>query len=106
MCTQSENSYSVKVVMQCEYEDIDFDISSTDFCEPVTEDIQEIDTTKQLVYYLSEIFGDSIYEFIEQEVFDLLEEIDFEYITEVQIVDNFNNIVYYINTKRKTVDKE
>lgn len=107
MCiSQAENTYSVKIIFQRDYDDVDFEINSIEFTEPTSDDIQEINTAKQLMYYFSEIFGDSIYEYIDQDIFDLMEEVEIDNITEVQIIDNSNNLVYYINMQRKTVDIE
>lgn len=102
----NEKQYRVEIMFHNNFEDIDIELASGDFCEPMLEDIQDINTTKQLIYYLSEIFGDSLYEFMDQELLDVLEEIELEDISDVKIIDVEENLTYYINPQRKTIDIE
>lgn len=103
---QSESAFSVTISFFNNNDIIAFEISSADFTPPSEEDIQEISTSKQLIYLLSEIFGDIIYEYIDHDVVDAIEEVDIDEIADVQICDNNAGVTYYLNLQRKTVEIE
>ena len=102
----NDKTYQIKLVFHNSYDDISIELVTSEFNEPTIDDIQDINTTKQLVYYLSEMFGDSLYEYMDQEILDMLDEIELEDISDVMILDVDENITYYINPQRKTIDVE
>jgi hypothetical protein len=103
---QCESAYSVTISFFSNNDTIAFEIVSADFTPPTEEDIQEINTSKQLVYLLSEIFGDTIYEYVECDIVDAIEEIEINEIADVQICDKSNDVTYYLNLQRKIVEIE
>lgn len=102
----NEKQYRISILFHNSFEDVDIELTTSEFSEPTLEDIQDINTTKQLIYYLSEIFGDSLYEYTDQDLLDLLDETELEDISDVQITDIQECITYYINPQRKTIDVE
>ena len=106
MFSQSEHMYIITIVLSNDFDDIEMEITSEDFTEPMQEDISDLATTKHLVYYLAELFGEHLYESIDQDILDELEEMDLSEINEVQLKDLTNEVTYYINIHQKTIDKE
>lgn len=106
MCLSSENSFLVKIIFQNSQDNIEFDIMSSEFTEPVIEDIEEITTFEQLIYYFDELFGENLYGYLEQQLYDLVDDLSIESIDEVHIINNTENITYFINLNKKTIDIE
>ena len=106
MFSQSEHMYTITIILSNSSDDICLEIMSEDFCEPTQEDIQDIATTKHLVYFLTELFGEDVYEYIDQDILDELEEMELSDITGIKINDTLSDTVYYINLTQKTVDVE
>lgn len=106
MCQQTEYLYKIIIVFSNKFDDFKFEIPSEDFTEPNQEDIQDIATTKHLMYYLTELFGEILYECIDQDYIDEIEEMEINEIKEVQIIDTVAGITYYINLEQKVIDIE
>ena len=106
MFSQSEHMYTITIVLSNDFDDIELEVACEDFTEPQQEDIEDMGTTKHLVYYLTELFGEHLYEYIDQDILDDLEEMDLSEINEVQIKDMSADVTYYINISQKTIDKE
>lgn len=101
----NEKKFILKFVLFAD-DDILIDLYTQEFNQPTVEDLTDINTSKQLLYYLSEIFGEDFYEYVQQDIMDVIEEVPLENITEVQIIDCEENIIYYIQVAQCIIDIE
>lgn len=84
-------------------DDVEFEVSSCEFSEPLEEDLLDISTTKQLLYYLAEIFGDNISTLSNQDEIELIEEHEISDISEMQIIDTEEQKTYCLNIQNKKI---
>lgn len=99
-----EKSYLLKINFICEYDNIEQTISTIEFTEPTIEHIEDVLTPKQVLYFLSEIFGDSIYDYIDQEVLNIIEETPVEDILEILIICLDDEISYSIDINKGNIE--
>ena len=106
LTSQNENTFLVKIILQRGYNDIVFDVNTIDFTEPSAYDVEDINTFEQLIYFFAELFGEDLYGYLEQKLYDLVEDIELDFVEEVQIINVSENVTYYINLDKHTIDIE
>lgn len=99
-----EKTYLLKINLAYDYNNIEQEITTTDFTEPSIENIEDVSTTKQVIYFLSEIFGDSIYDFLSQDAIESIEESEIENICEIIVISYDDETTYSIDINKGTIE--
>jgi hypothetical protein len=100
----TEKTFLLKINYSYEYDNIEQEIVTTDFIEPTIENIEDISTSKQVLFFLSEIFGDSIYDFLTQDIIENIEESNMEDICEIIIISYDDEVTFSIDVNKKNIE--
>jgi hypothetical protein len=96
--------YLLKINFSYDFYNIEQEIITDDFVEPTIESIEDVSTSKQIIFFLHETFGEAAYDFLDQNLIDLIEESEMESICEIIIECIDDEISYSIDINNKTIE--